>query len=58
MNLQEIVKQLESERDRLDKAIAALKGTAGKKRTMSAAGRAKIAAAQRLRWKKQKAKKS
>jgi hypothetical protein len=57
-NLTEIIKQLEAERGRIDAAIRALRGvgtvpaTKGKRRTMSAAGRARIAAAQRARWAK------
>jgi len=61
MNLASIVAQLKSERDRLDKAIAALSGldgagrASGRKRVLSAAAREKIAKAQRERWKKFKA---
>jgi exonuclease VII small subunit len=57
-NFQSIVKELQQERDRLDRAIAALtslNGTAVKtrqRRTLSAAARARIAAAQRARWAK------
>ena len=57
-NLTEIIRNLEAERDRIDAAIKALKGAGGasakqgKHRTMSAAGRARIAAAQRARWAK------
>ena len=70
INLNEIVTQLESERDRINAAIAALKGMGGKtqatkgiavvkpQRKMSAAGRKRIAAAQRARWAKIKAKKA
>jgi len=52
MNLTSIVRQLEAERDRLDFAINALRGVNGnpggrKRRTMSAAARKKIAAAQK-----------
>jgi hypothetical protein len=63
-NFAEIVKELEQERSRLDQAITALRGLAvGKvvsidrthKRTMSAAARRRIAAAQRARWAKWKA---
>jgi hypothetical protein len=58
--LDAIVKQLEAERDRLDSALQALRGIGhvsgrggGRKgRTMSAAGRRRIAAAQRARWAK------
>lgn len=61
-NLQVILNELKQERDRLDKAIAAinpLTGNAGTRartgrRTMSTAARAKIAAAQRARWAKTK----
>jgi len=59
-----IVKQLEAERDRLDAAITALRGLSGntsgvprKRRTMSAAARRRIAAAQRARWAKLRGKK-
>jgi hypothetical protein len=58
-----VVAQLKAERAKLDKAIDALSGLAGKsnssggKRRLSAAARAKIAAAQRARWAKVKAKK-
>jgi hypothetical protein len=65
-----IVKKLKKERDRVEKQLsglnAALSAFAGvyagtkptrKKRTISAAGRKKIAAAQRARWAKIKAKK-
>jgi hypothetical protein len=59
-NLIAIVKQLEAERDRLDKAIRALKGVdhrAGIKgrRTVSMTARRRMAAAQRARWAKVKA---
>src|SRR5256885_127593 len=65
----QILAQLRDERDRLDKAIAAIDGigtsTRGRppgtraasgrrRRKMSAAGRARIAAAQRARWAKAK----
>jgi hypothetical protein len=56
-----IVKQLEAERDRLDKAIRALKGVhhragiKGKRRTVSMTARRRMAAAQRARWAKVKA---
>ena len=62
-NVSVIVKQLRKERDKVEKqlsglnaALAAFVGTyygakpTRKKRTMSAAGRKKIAAAQRARW--------
>jgi hypothetical protein len=56
-----IVAQLKAERAKLDKAIEALSGVAGKSgggtRRLSAAARARIAAAQRARWAKFKAKK-
>jgi hypothetical protein len=61
MNIASIIVQLKSERDRLDKAIAALSGLGGTgrnstgKRTLSAAARARIAQAQRERWRKVKA---
>jgi hypothetical protein len=72
VNLQKIVAELRAERDRLDKAIAALNGVSTqprrgrppkavqtsvrpkRRRRMSAAGRARIAAAQRARWAKVK----
>ena len=61
-NLAGVVQQLKKERDqaarmveRLDAALAALNGGSyakrtGTRRTISAAGRARIAAAQRARW--------
>jgi len=60
MKIADIVGQLKAERDKLDRAIQALAGLNGtqkaaKKRTLSASARARIAAAQRLRWKKFKA---
>jgi hypothetical protein len=70
VNVSEIVKQLKIERDRVERQLtglnAALSAFAGvysgakptrKKGTISAAGRKRIAAAQRARWKKIKAKK-
>ncbi|HTT20864.1 MAG TPA: hypothetical protein VMG82_18160 [Candidatus Sulfotelmatobacter sp.] len=68
-NLSLVVKQLQQERNRLssqmealNRAIAALGGVssngAGRARGMSAAGRARIAAAQKARWAKIKAPKS
>ena len=55
-----VLAQLKQERDKLDRAIAALsgvvKGKAGR-RTLSAAARKRIADAQRARWAKFKAKK-
>ena len=61
-----VLEQLKAERAKLDRAIAALSGVAvGKKgrggagkRTLSLAARKKIAAAQRARWAKVRAKKS
>lgn len=60
------IKQLIEERNRLNAAIAALQSVSNRAsgkgsrmhstRTMSAAGRARIAAAQRARWKKFRAK--
>ena len=68
-NLTSLVKQLKKERDRVAKQLsgmdAALRAFAGvysdgqpsrKRRKMSAASRAKIAAAQRRRWAKVRAK--
>jgi hypothetical protein len=54
-----IVAQLKQERDKLDRAIAALSGVGagGGRRKLSAAARERIAAAQRARWAKYKAKK-
>jgi hypothetical protein len=67
-NLAEVLKHLEQERSRLDRAILAIGGLVGrngagpnarrKKRTLSIAARRKIAAAQRARWAKWKAKKA
>ena len=70
-NVSKIVKQMKKERDKVEKqlsglnaALAAFVGTyygakpTRKKRTMSAAGRKKIAAAQRARWAKVRAKKA
>jgi hypothetical protein len=64
-DLSAVVAQLKAERAKLDKAIAALTGVAGKAgsggrgtRTLSAAARERIAAAQRARWAKFKAKKA
>jgi hypothetical protein len=66
-NLTSVLNQLQQERNRLasqlqslNSAITALNGTGnsgGRKRTMSASGRARIAAAQRARWAKLKGKK-
>lgn len=60
-----VLVQLKQERDKLDRAIAALSGFAGTsrrsrktgKRKLSAAARKRIADAQRARWAKFKAKK-
>ena len=65
MSIAEIVKQLKEERMRIDAALVALTMTPPsngkvvaparrKRRKMSAAGRKKIAEAQRKRWAKQK----
>ena len=66
-NLNGIIEQLTAERDRITRAIEVLEGVATsgrgrrgfgggrKRRRMSAAARARIAAAQRARWAKQKA---
>jgi hypothetical protein len=60
-NITSVLNQLQQERsrlthqiDRLNRAISALKGTSNSRtgRTLSAAGRARIAAAQRARWAK------
>lgn len=51
-----IVRHLIEQRERLDKAIAALQSVTKGRRSLSAAGRARIAAAQRARWAKIKAK--
>jgi len=66
-NLTSILNQLEQERNRLrsqieslDDAVSALNGTKNSgtdKSTISAAGRARIAAAQRARWTKTKGQK-
>jgi len=62
LNLDQILGELRNERDRLDRAIAALDGISTGKavtrrgrrggRHLSAAARARIAAAQRARWAK------
>ena len=60
-----VLAQLKKERDKLDRAIAALSGVTGNKaggarpsrRKLSAAARKRIADAQRARWAKFKAKK-
>jgi hypothetical protein len=70
-NLTEVLKELQSERDRLDQAIKVLQplvsmdgqpqartGTVGARRTLSPAARRRIAAAQRARWARVKAAKS
>ena len=71
-NLSLVVKQLKKERDRVEKELSALnvalaafvgtyygaKQTTPKKRTLSAGGRKRIAAAQRARWKKIRARKA
>jgi hypothetical protein len=63
MDIQQIVTQLKQQLSRIDTAILALEGSTrrgrppkGRRgpRTMSAMARAKIAAAQRARWAKQK----
>ena len=61
-----VLAQLREERVKLDRAIAALNGIAGRKtgggrrgkRTLSAAARKRIADAQRKRWAKFKSKKA
>jgi negative regulator of replication initiation len=56
-NLELVVKELQQERDRLDKAIAVLMSLDGgtptqvSRSTMSAAARQRISAAQKKRWK-------
>jgi len=65
-DLSAVIAQLKAERDKLDRAIAALSGVAGGKtstpkrgtRRLSAAARKRIADAQRARWPKYKAKKA
>src|SRR6516165_9226930 len=69
-NLDNVIQQLRQERDRLDRAIAALESMAAdtvprrggirssartRRRTMSLAARRRIAAAQRARWKRVRA---
>jgi hypothetical protein len=66
-NLESIVRELKSERDRLDKAIQALSSLNGTsnsatrqqpgRRKMSASARARISAAQKARWAKSKGQK-
>jgi hypothetical protein len=60
-----VLEQLKAERAKLDRAIEALSGVVGNsgqgrggKRKLSASARARIAAAQRKRWAKVKAKKA
>jgi hypothetical protein len=61
-----VLELLRAERAKLDRAIAALSGVVGgkagaikrRKRTLSVAGRKRIAAAQRARWAKLKSKKA
>jgi hypothetical protein len=59
-NLSGVIKELQQERDQLNKAIAALTSLNGagrqklQRRTMSTLARERIAAAQRARWAKQK----
>jgi len=61
-NLDAVVKDLQQERDRLDKAIAALTSLNGsspqlsRERTMSVVARRRISAAQKARWAKVKTK--
>jgi hypothetical protein len=65
MNIEDITAQLKVERERIDKAIAALNGTGVGRATgtrrrrgprkMSAEARARIAAAQKARWAKVRA---
>ena len=68
-NLAEVLKELQSERDRLNQAISALQplvsmngqprtGSEETRPTLSAAARRRIAAAQRARWARVKAGKS
>jgi len=61
-DLRAVVEQLKKERDKLNRAIAALIGSTsrsggGGRRKLSAAARERIAAAQRKRWAKFKRKK-
>jgi hypothetical protein len=60
-DLRAVVEQLKKERDKLDRAIQALSGITGTggsgRRKLSVAARERIAAAQRARWAKYKAKK-
>ena len=64
-DLSAVIAKLKAERAKLDKAIEVLSGLDGRsrggrsgKRKLSAAARGKIAAAQRARWAKFKAKKA
>ena len=61
-NLSAVVTQLKAERAKLDRAIAALNGSTTRngtgRRKLSVAARKRIAAAQRARWAKYKAKKA
>jgi hypothetical protein len=65
VDLGAVMAELKEERAKLDRAIAALSGVSGgksstsrrPKKVMSAAARKKIAAAQRARWAKVKARK-
>jgi len=64
-DLSAVVEQLKAEGAKLDRAIEALSGVVGKsgqgrsgKRKLSTAARSRIAAAQRKRWAKVKAKKA
>ena len=61
IDLPAVLAQLKQERDKLNRAIEALSGATGKptggRPKLSAAARARIAAAQRARWAKIKAKK-
>ena len=57
LKLDSVLAQLRHERDRLNEAIAALETMHGAKPRLTAAGRARIIAAQRRRWAAFKAKK-
>src|SRR5205809_7024987 len=70
-NIAEMVRELQQERDRLNKAIAALSplagtnrtlsargGSSGPRRTLSAAARKKVSLAQKARWAKLRAENS
>jgi len=61
VNREDILDQLQSQRDRVNAAIAALKGGSGRRpgrehRTLSAEARRKISQAQKKRWAAQKRK--